>query len=454
MTFRSSRYCKRYEYTSIELQNSIQMPANNQAQLKSGYRFVLDSTAEPNPFDLYNAYISIDFKLTKMDNTGYGGNDEIAIINGGHSLIEQLKVDINGLNVLDSPNVNHAINIKNLTELSASYTDTFGPSMFFYPDTNNGEAEGKQYSIRRVQHARNDDNNAWEERTVLESENNSYNSGFFARKSLLTGAAVNNINIPLNRYSFFNSFENQIAPNSKLSIEIRLENDADLIFKAGGVNAPNDGRVIVTRMVLWVPKMIFNTEGESMFLSSFLKPHTWSYLKERIEKSDPSTLRQSTFRITSAIRKPRHVFIWVLTENKLNSQEQNMLTFNTFNIANNINISNARLELANGTYYPLEYMNPSVEISQAYRTLMEYQKDTNSYFTSPTISLESFKALYGILYFDLRHQEEGLKNESTQLNFHYTLSGNPNANYTIYCLILHEEDIGIDVVNGRAVLKA
>ena len=131
-----------------------------------------------------------------------------------------------------------------------------------------------------------------------------------------------------------------------------------------------------------------------------------------------------------------------------------MLTFNTFNIANNRNFTNARLELSNGTYYPTQALNPSVEIVQAYRTLMEYQKDNNSYYTSPTISLELFKSLYGILYFELRHQEEGLKNETTQLSFHYTLDGNPNANYTIYSLILHEEDIGLDIVNNRAVLKA
>ena len=119
MTFRSSKYCKRYEYTSIELQNPIQMPANNQAQKKSGYRFILDSTSESNPYDLWNSYLSVDFKITKMDNTGYAVGDQVATINGGHGLINQLKVDFNGLNVQDSPLVNHAINLKNLTEYSS-----------------------------------------------------------------------------------------------------------------------------------------------------------------------------------------------------------------------------------------------------------------------------------------------------------------------------------------------
>ena len=450
MTFRSSRYCKRYEYTSVELQNPIQMPAINQSQKKSGYRFVLDSTSESNPFDLYNSYLSVDFKITKMDNTGYAVDDQVATINGGHSLINQLKVEINGLNVLDTPGVNYAVNIKNLTELSASYTKDFGPSMFNYPDSGLGEAVSQKYTTREVQHGRNDANNAYEARNFLDGVNANYNDGFAKRKNLLTGGAVNNVNLPLNRYSFFNSFENQIAPNSKLTIDITFERDDDIIYRNGG----DPGRFIITRLVLWVPKMIFNAEGESMFLESFLKPHIWSYLKERVEISPSTNSRQGTFRITSSIRKPRHVFIWALNDAKLNDQTQNMLTFNTFNIANNRNFTNARLELSNGVFYPNEELRPSTELVQAYRTLMEYQKDANSYFTSPTITLESFKSLYGILYFDLRHQDEGLKNESTKLNFHYTLNGNPNANYTLYCLILHEEELGVDVVNGRAVLKA
>ena len=174
MTFRSSRYCKRYEYTSVELQNPIQMPANGQAQKKSGYRFVLDSTSESNPFDLYNSYLSVDFKITKMDNTGYAVDDQVSTINGGHSLINQLKVEINGLNVLDTPGVNYAVNIKNLTELSASYTKDFGPSMFNYPDTGTGGANSLKYTTRQVQHGRNDADNGFEARDFLDGDNANY----------------------------------------------------------------------------------------------------------------------------------------------------------------------------------------------------------------------------------------------------------------------------------------
>lgn len=116
---------------------------------------------------------------------------------------------------------------------------------------------------------------------------------------------------------------------------------------------------------LWMPEMIFNA-----------KPHTWSYLKEGIEISLSTQQRQGSFKLTSSIKKPRHVFIWALNDNKLNDQRENMFLFNTHNIADGQTITYAQLELSNGVFYPREIMNPTVEIAKTYRTLMFIQKDS------------------------------------------------------------------------------
>ena len=47
-----------------------------------------------------------------------------------------------------------------------------------------------------------------------------------------------------------------------------------------------------------------------------------------------------------------------------------------------------------------------------------------------------------------------LKAGSTKLEFKYTLYGGSNADYNLYALILHEEDLSVDVVSGRALFKA
>lgn len=207
-------------------------------------------------------------------------------------------------------------------------------------------------------------------------------------------------------------------------------------------------------MVLWVPKMLFNSEGAAKFLSDYLKPHTcMAYLKERIETSPVLQARQGTFRLTSSISRPRHVFIWILNSAKLNDQKENPFVFNTYNIANGGTISDCQLELSNGVFYPTERLKPGTELIKTYRTLMGYGKQFNSYFTAPIIDVESFKNLYGILYFDLTNQESSMKNSETKIEFRYTLNDAPNAEFFIQALILHEEKLSVDVINGKAMLK-
>ena len=59
-----------------------------------------------------------------------------------------------------------------------------------------------------------------------------------------------------------------------------------------------------------------------------------------------------------------------------------------------------------------------------------------------------------MLYFDLTNQEKELKSGSSKIELRYTLSGNPNAAYSLYALILHEEEISVNVVKGKVILQA
>ena len=439
MSLRSSKNCKRYEYVSVDLENPIKLPANNNNQVKTNYKFTVDSTHDSNPLDWYNAYFELDLKITEMDNTGYGAGDNASIINGGFGIIEYIKVDFDGTKVLDLHNVNHALNVKNLTDFSKVYSDEVGPSMLHYPDTAVGAVSQEYTTLALTGNAQN----------IAPTRSTTYNDGFTKRKTLLSAPASNNIILPLNRFGFFHSFKNEMCPNGKVNFVIELESDANVIFRD---NAAGAGRYIITKFVLQVPKMTLTPSAQNLFAGKYLKPHTWTYLKERIEAA-PFTQRSGKFRITNSIRKPRHVFIWVLNTAKMNDQEQNMFVFNTYNIANARTITSARLELSNGVFYPETSVNPTTEIANVYRRLIEYNKGYNDYLSAPTINLKSFKDLYGILYFDLRYQETELKEGDTKLELRFELNDTPNAEYNMYALILNEEDISVDVQSGKAVLR-
>ena len=76
------------------------MLANAESPKKSGYKFVVDSSDESHLFNWCNANFELDFHIKKTaDNTSYAAENAVAVVNGAFSLINQLKVDFNGMNV-------------------------------------------------------------------------------------------------------------------------------------------------------------------------------------------------------------------------------------------------------------------------------------------------------------------------------------------------------------------
>ena len=98
--------------------------------------------------------------------------------------------------------------------------------------------------------------------------------------------------------------ENELLPNTRVEINLEIESDGNLIWQAGA-----DCRLIITRMQLFVPRITFNSEGQSLYLSQYLKSHKWTYLRENIERSTSSQQISRYFRILTGISKPRHVFV-------------------------------------------------------------------------------------------------------------------------------------------------
>ena len=200
--------------------------------------------------------------------------------------------------------------------------------------------------------------------------NANYNEGFTKRYLLTAGGATRNISIPLNLYSYFASFKRNIHPNLKINIELRLERDVNLIFRGG---AADDGKIIVSKLRLWCPKLIFNAEGLNLYRSDYMKPKKWPYLAEYFYKfTRAGDNRGDMVRLVTSIRKPRHVFIWTVPEASYAAQTCNTFVFDTNSIgANNAHFSRAQLVVNNSKYYPELSVNAN-EKNKLYRALMEY----------------------------------------------------------------------------------
>ena len=267
-SFRVPQYLERYEDVVFDLEQPLNVnPNNGEYQNKNKMKIVADNTGETTPFDWYNARLSVDFKVNKLaDGTDVTLTDNIGMVNGSNTLIKKLSVVANGRQVYDCDYANHCVNIKNLLEYNPSYAKSVGTNEFYFPDTST-HAEGLKYRTRRVEHTKRDDGSGAEVTSVmLRDVNPRYNKGFVSRKSLL-GTSVN-CKIPLNRYSFFEELQNKLLPNMKINLNIELEVDKNLIWRGGENPQPDaDGtsyRLIITRLQLFVPRLVFNSEGQKL----------------------------------------------------------------------------------------------------------------------------------------------------------------------------------------------
>ena len=264
-SFRNPKYLERYEDVFFELETPLNTgnPGNNNSQKKDAYRFVVDNTGEVTPFDWFNVRISMTFKVQTMANVNLVANDENNIVNGSHSLINKFDVKLNGRKVYECNNANHAVNIKNLLGYSPDYAQSTATNEFFYLITTREP---------RTQEA-------------------TASLGAKARKALL-GTSVNvATGIPFNRYSFFESLQNELLPSTRLEINLQIESDGNLIWREGGAACC----VMITRMQLVVPRITFNSEGQSLYIDQFMKPHKWTYLLENIKRSNSTKRRAGVF---------------------------------------------------------------------------------------------------------------------------------------------------------------
>ena len=381
-------------------------------------------------------------------------NDNIGTVNGSNSLIKKIQVRAEGREVYDCDYANHCVNIKNLLEYSPSYAKTVGTNEFYFPDTSRS-AESKKYTRRFVTHRQNVAGNAVDRGLMIDDVDANYNKGFAARKVLLGASAEVNCEIPLNRYSFFEELQDRLLPNVRIELQIEMENDKNLIWRTGAADAAGTTyRLIITRLQLYVPRMIFNSEGQKLYLENYLKPHKWSYLTETTYNQDMRTQRTGNFRLTNGILKSRHVFIFFINNTNLDNQLANPFLYNTFSVSTDPRtLDQCYLEVGNGNEYPHLKYEPTLDPSRVFRDVMKYVNANNDLQGGTLLNISNFKNLYPFVYFDLTKQRMDLKDGNTKLSFHYTLSGTTASDYTIYGIVLSDKDAEIDKESGKLLLR-
>ena len=359
----SPKYLEIYEDVVFDLEQAINVaPANNADQERNNLQFIADNSGEVTPLDWYNARIALDFKVQQHDGTNFaiGANvfddnltenranqyiayrdDQMGIVNGAKSFILRLSVLANGKELYQCNYANHSVNIKNLLEYNKSYADSVATNEFYILDTSR-TANKNRFIKREVTHGQNAAGGADEAGYMLDNTPISFNEGFSKRKAFIGTSSIIRCEIPLNCYSFFEALEDKLLPNTKIEINFEIEKADNLIWRDGG----NRCRVVITRLQLFVPRLVFNSEGNKIYMENYLKPYKWTYLNEVVESNIAGNQRVGNFRITNEISKPRH------TAN-IESQTENPFSYNTFSVSTDPRtLDRCYLEVGNGNEYP------------------------------------------------------------------------------------------------------
>ena len=245
--------------------------------------------------------------------------------------------------------------------------------------------------------------------------------------------------------------EDELLPNTSVEINCAIESDGNLIWQAGA-----DCRVVITRTQLYVPRITFNSEGQSSYMSQYLKTHKWTYLRENIERSNSSRRpRGGNFRISTGISKPRHVFVFIINDAHIHAQTANPFFYNAFSVsADPRTLSNCHLEVGNGNEYPEIHYSPTADMTRVYRDVLKYVTKGNEYSEGSLHNRANFSTLFPLIYFDLTKQKMDIKDGTTKLTFKYELSGTTATAYSVYSLTLYEQDVELIQEDGKIILRS
>ena len=239
----------------------------------------------------------------------------------------------------------------------------------------------------------------------------------------------------------------------QLQFNIELLNDAELIFKAGTVDAnPNPGRVVVNRFLLWVPRLIPKDSLYDKFVESFLSKKSWTYNREMYQVS-ALTHSSGFFQISSSIDNVKHIFVY-LQRAKTNNTLANPYLYDTFKLNaanNNSHLTTCKLEYGNGIFYPETEYDSESKV-RIFNDMMSYGMRKNNYNSCTQLNLSNYNSLYSLVYFDLTYQTEKVTRDPKQLIFRYKLNVNSTDAFSIHAIVLYEETVVIDKIGNELVI--
>jgi hypothetical protein len=329
-------------------------------------------------------------------------------------------------------NVDIATTILGLARYSDDYSRSAGPSMMFSKDTND-HPENRNVTMNAAG-------------TAVESMNENFNLGFAARRSMLDGDEMFSCSIPLSHiFGFCRDVRKVIFGAKHTIVLVRKESDNDAI---GRDNAVAAGKVIITKLSLWMPVIVPSITEENKLLS-FMNQGGKSLLSWKTMTTDSiqgNAAGLFTWHISAqhGVSAPRDIFIAFQGNTRVNNQRRNPMVFDT------LAVTEVSLRI-NGHQEPAEEVTLNFgqnKVARAYHRLMSFMGRDLNVDTGLQISQRDFTTLYPIYYFSLEHLDL-FRQSVVDIYFRAQVGFLPAGGFRAIAVILSDRAVLLEGVGGR-----
>ena len=383
------------------------------------------------------SYIHIKGQLVRRDNSNtYPDDTEIALINNAMMyLFDSISYQI-GTQVVET--ISSPGQVTSMLGY-LSYPDDFNTSsglMSCWSKDTTDNANSKKYQPSPAVIA----NAAINAGHFTPTENHNYNQGFAVRKGLLFNSDPNghfSFLIPFDHIFGFGSY-NKVIYNIKHTLKFtRISTDNLAIHKANGVQ---DGKIKLSSITWRVPELKLEL-SRLMEIRNVIESKQPISVAFQARTSDSAVMlqtREFSWRINviSGIEKPRWIIVGFQT-NKNDNQEQNPAVFD------DLNLENAYVKL-NSDKYPAEDININFNTNDyalLYEMFDNFKKEYygfNSLVGCTQVNFSTFKSLFPIIVFDVRHQSEKLAVGIIDMQLRFKFRDVVPANTMVYVTIISD----------------
>ena len=339
------------------------------------------------------SFLIIEGRLRRTDNNDYENNDLISLTNNGiMHLFKNIRYELSGQEIENIMNVGQATTMLGLLKYPDDFSKSKGLNQLWYKDTttaavvdNTGIIIGRNYIIKE-----------------------SDPKGSFSFR------------IPLKHIFGFCEDYDKVVYGLKHTLTLTRNNDNDIIFRDGGVDA---GKVVLSK-ISWFMPHVTPADKVKMELYKIIERKEKLPVGYRMIQCDTASIPRATsfswrLSVKSSPEVPRFIIVG-FQNNKSKNQEANPSIFD------NVAVSNIYVML-NSMRYPTADYNISFvgqKFSRAYGDAAEFRSkffNMNELISNPNITPSDYKSLYPLFLFDVSKQSEKLKYSTTdiQIKMHF-----------------------------------